>query len=285
MKFKNCSRTRKRRKLGRILVSPYENCIPEFGSREHLYLGSSTNSKNGLALKSFSRRKNVEASLISGALKVPLPSTIDLSLQCMKHSTVASDSSDVLLCSGMDPASTGTQKDSRGSAFRGRRGSHAKVDKTWLLQTKYIMNDLYSTDMTESKLHNVDKSQDIGSVQNSSISKEFSFLSKCEKKLLQHPSKKNVFVASSCVFLPNNRKRSSFHELQFLNQIKSNKMALRSDETVGHSLVLKVALQSATNEDFYYADRAKISKKGKDLDRNTFALYKFGTGYTVCRLK
>ena len=75
----------------------------------------------------------------------------------------------------MDPASTGTQKDSRGSAFEVE--DQAKVDKTWLLQTKYIMNDLYSTDITESKLHNVDKSQDIGSVQNSSISKEFSFLS------------------------------------------------------------------------------------------------------------
>merc|ERR1711871_1391323 len=211
------------------------------------------------------RRKNVEATLISDTLKVPFPTTVDLSLQYLKHATVASDSNDVLLCSGMDAASTGTQKDSRGSAFRGRRGSHAKVDKTWLLQTKYIMNDLYSTDVTESKLYNVDRSQSIGCVQNSSISKEFSFLSKCEKKMLQHPSKKNIVVASSCVFLPNSKKNSSFHELQFLNYIKSNKMALlRSDETVGHSLVLKVALQSTTNEDFYYADRAKISKKGKD---------------------
>lgn len=279
MKFQTHSRTPKRRKLGRILVSSYENCIPECGSREHLFLGSSANSRSALTLKGFVLRKNMPGNLLSGSLKIPLSATIDISVQHMNHSAVPSDSSDILLCSGTDSVSTGNKKDSIGSAFRGRRGSHAKVDKTWLLQTKYIMNDLYSANVLESKQRNAVKNQSVGYAQSSSISKEFSFVRKCKKNLLQqHPLKKNVVVASSCDFLPNNLNGYSFHELHFYDQIENNRTALlRSDDTMGQSLILKVALRSTINEDFHYADRAKISKKGKVLDRDTFALYAVGT--------
>ena len=285
----------------------YKNVIPLNPNNEHRFLVTSTKSlPSHTSLKLVAQRsssnnnKNKQLVKASG---ITLPSTsllelvVPFSQQKQINEANANkqlDPEDMMLCSKIDSSSDiGRKKSGKLTAFRGRRGSQAKVDKTWLLQTKYIMNDLFaSTSQTTASQNGNANKNNSSSNERVDINSEINatFVKSVAKT---HPSKRNVTAVSTSEFLPfHAMEELYFHQVQHNNPNKKAKLTILrncidddddDDDTADkNALKLNVVLPivndglSGSKENFEHDHTVKLTKNTKYLDRITYASFMKG---------
>jgi hypothetical protein len=307
-------KTANKRKLQDVMKLPYKNVIPLNPTNEHRFLVTSTKSlPSHTSLKMVAQRssnnnnKNKHLVKASG-ITLPDTSLLELVVPFSQQKQINEanvnkhlDPEDMMLCSKIDSSSnTGNKKRGKVTAFRGRQGSQAKVDKTWLLQTKYIMNDLYaSTSQTPGSHDSNANGKHSSSNENVNIQSQINatFVKVVAKT---HPSKRNVTAVSTSEFLPfHAMEELYFHQVQHINPNKKAKLTiLRNciDDDDGDDISDKNALKlnvvlpngdfndsnSVSKENFENDHTVKLTKNTKYLDRITYASFmKGGSFYYV----
>lgn len=279
----------KKRKLNNILTSSYRNYIPLNPNNENRFLVTSTSETSHSSLRTFvaQRKNNLKAS----GINLPATSMLDLTVPFTKNKETGDiQKEDEVLCSKIDSQaavgrkSGSNKKNVRLGAFRGRRGTKAKTEQTWLFKTKYIMNDLYTaTNGGAAKKRRVASPTSNIDPSNKNF-QEVTFITDVFKK---HPSKPNVTAVSVHDFIPFNDIASSFHQVQHLNSEEYGKETIlrNSDDISGDTLKLKVALPISGNDDnnssskehYENSQIVKLKRRPKKhLDRILYASFMDG---------